>query len=65
MLIKKILCNRCGAEVKGEEHPPQLVKQSWKNSGKCTVANGYRNDEKIHFCDECSKHFEEFMKNER
>lgn len=65
MLIKKILCDRCGAEVENEAHPPRLIKQSWKIAERVTVANGYRNAETIHFCDECSKHFEEFLNNER
>lgn len=64
MIIKKILCDRCGAEIEGE-HPPKLVRQEWVISNRVTVANGYRNTDKIHFCDNCSKHFEEFMNYER
>lgn len=65
MIIKKVLCDRCGDEIEGGEHPPRLVKQDWVISEKVAVANGYRNAEKIHFCDNCSKHFEEFMNYER
>lgn len=65
MFIKKILCDRCGAEIEGEAHPPLLVKRSWVKSEKITVSNGYRDTEKIHLCAECSKSFEEFMNFER
>ena len=65
MIIKNVLCDRCGAEIENEEHPPRLVKQTWVKAEKVTVANGYRNADKIHFCETCSKAFGEFMNYER
>lgn len=64
MIIKKVLCDRCGAEIEGE-HPPRFIKQTFVVSEKPYVANAYRNGDKIHFCEECSKSFEEFMNYER
>lgn len=65
MVINKIICDRCGGEIKGEAHPPRLVKQTWVKPDRVTVPSGYRNAEKIHLCDDCSKSFWEFMNNER
>lgn len=65
MIVNKVICDRCGDEVNGGTHPPRLVKQTWVKSEKVTVANGYRNADTIHLCEECSKHFEEFMHYER
>lgn len=64
MIIKQIVCNRCGDEIEGA-YPPQLVKQTWVKSEKVTIANGYRNTDKIHLCEKCSKAFEEFMEFKR
>jgi hypothetical protein len=65
MVIKKILCDRCGGEIEGDAHPPRLLVQSYHISEKVCVQSAYRGNKKIHFCDVCQKHFEEFMKNER
>lgn len=65
MIIKTILCNRCGAEINGDPHPPMITKRAWKKSEKCTVSSGYRDTEKIHLCEGCTTNFEEFLKNER
>ena len=64
MIVKKIICDRCGDEIE-EVHPPRFIKQSFEVSTKPYKVDGYRNGEKIHFCENCSKHFEEFMKYER
>lgn len=65
MIIKKILCDRCGAEIEGENHPPRIVMQTYVESNKIAVQSAYRTDAKIHFCDDCSKSFKEFMNYER
>ena len=65
MIISKIVCNRCGNEIRGEAHPPLIVKRSWVVSEKATVSSGYRDKEKIHLCENCTKQFEEFLNNER
>lgn len=64
MIIKKVLCDRCGDEIE-EAHPPRLAKQTWVKSEKATVANGYRKADNIHLCENCLKAFEEFMNFER
>lgn len=65
MIINKVICDRCGDEIEGDAHPPRLVKQTWVKSEKVTVVNSYRNAEKIHLCETCSKAFKEFMNYER
>jgi hypothetical protein len=65
MIVKQILCDRCGAEIAGNDHPPRLVRQLYKKTTRALDPSSYRNEAKIHFCEACTKHFEEFMKNER
>lgn len=65
MVIKKILCDRCGAEIEGETHPPRIVMQTYVVSTRIAVQSAYKTDAKIHFCDDCSKSFKEFMNYER
>lgn len=65
MIINKVICDRCGCEIEGGAHPPRIVKQTYKSSTRATDPSGYRNADKIHLCEDCAKHFEEFMNNER
>lgn len=65
MVIKKILCDRCGAEIEGEAHPPRIIKQEYFKSEKVCVQSAYKQVKKIHLCENCEKHFKEFMNYER
>lgn len=59
MTIKKTVCDRCEKEVTGT-HPPKLVSHKWSEERW-----SYRTEQNIHLCEECSKEFERFLKNER
>lgn len=65
MVIKKTLCDRCGAEILNDEHPPRLVQQTYVKSEKVCVQSAYKTEGKIHFCEDCQKAFKEFMSYER
>jgi hypothetical protein len=61
MIVREIICDRCGAKIEDEAHPPLLVTRTWKKSDKITVQSGYRDDAKIHFCKSCNDAFISFM----
>lgn len=65
MIINKIICDRCGVEIKGDAHPPRVLVQSYVVSTRATDPSKYKNDEKLNFCKECLKDFKGFLKNER
>lgn len=60
MIINKIMCDRCGAEIK-EDHPDRLVIQNYLRTERATKPSGYRNKEVIHLCGACMMQFEKFM----
>lgn len=65
MIINKVICDRCGADVEGDAHPPRVLVQSYHISEKVCVQSAYKTCEKIHFCEDCQKAFKEFMNYER
>lgn len=69
MIVKIVLCNRCGKEVT-EEHPDRIsvakqyydeVTDGW---GGRKMLSKYKVVKNIHFCTECNKAFEAFLRNE-
>ena len=65
MIVNKIICDRCGAEIEGDAHPPRIIMQEYFISEKVCVQSAYKQVKKIHFCGKCEKHFGEFMNYER
>ena len=65
MTIKKTICDRCGAEIENDEHPPRIVTQTYFKSDRLCVQSAYKTDKKIHLCNGCNEHFKEFMNYER
>lgn len=65
MIISKIICDRCRGDIVGDAHPPRVLVQTYVVSTKAVDPSKYKTDAKINFCDDCLKHFEEFLKNER
>lgn len=49
MVINKIMCDRCMAEIK-ENKPDRLIKQTYHRSERATQPSGYRQKEVIHLC---------------
>ncbi len=58
MLIKQILCDKCGRKIADDKAHPRLVIQKYKHENLVTSPRGWRNDRTINLCEE---HFAEFM----
>ena len=68
MIIRTVLCNRCGKEVT-EEHPDRISvsKQHYKEvinyKGDRKLVSKYKAESPIHFCTECNRLFKAFLDN--
>ena len=62
MIVKEIVCDRCGAKIEGE-HPPRIVIEEYKTDVPCTQLKGYKNIKKIHLCPTCDYIFQDFLNN--
>ena len=58
MVIKQILCDKCGGKIADDKAHPRLVIQKYKHENLVTSPRGWRNDRTINLCEE---HFTEFM----
>ena len=58
MVIKQILCDKCGRKIADDKQHPRLVIQKYKHENLVTSPRGWRNDRTINLCE---KHFAEFM----
>ena len=58
MVIKQILCDKCGRKIADDKAHPRLVIQKYKHENLVTSPRGWRNDRTINLCEE---HFTEFM----
>lgn len=57
MVIKQILCDKCGRKIADDKQHPRLVIQKYKHENLVTSPKGWRNDRTINLCEE---HFTEF-----
>lgn len=68
MIIRTVLCNRCGEEVT-EEHPDRIsvAKQHYEEvinyKGDRKVVSKYKTESPIHLCTECNRLFKAFLDN--
>ena len=58
MVIKQILCDKCGRKIADDKAHPRLVIQKYKHENLVTSPRGWRNARMINLCEE---HFTEFM----
>lgn len=60
MIINKIVCDRCGAEIK-ESRPDRLIIQTYHQSDRATKPSAYKPKKTIHLCGACMMQFEKFI----
>lgn len=60
MIINKIICDRCGVEIK-EYHPDRVVIQTYSKDDRVTRSSSYKIKETIHLCADCMGEFERFI----
>lgn len=63
MIVKEIICDRCGGKIE-DKKPARIQIQEYdytesKSYGR--YAKGYRTAKQIHLCDTCNYCFGEFM----
>ena len=63
MIVKEIICDRCGAKIK-EEHPVRINIEEYSTAASVSYGvkcKGYRSSRKMHLCKKCDDAFIRFI----